>query len=282
VFLLVAKGLPGGSKKSSAGTQAITAVTDEDAYPTGLTIESSAEYDAEKKTIQLSMKYATARSPLTGAVLAVVPPVRESDGCPTVQWSGTVTANIGRSTGILPQCGGYSVDVSLATGNPSTVEAVVSDVDLGSEPQDALQSWLDRQQEVTRNAVTDPKVTGVASYPLQRLVGLDLRIPSTLKLGSDDAVRVRLFPVFADGKPDELQPLYDSESSGRPSSLLTSFAGPDPLTFTPSSSCDGAVVADSDGTVVVRGKVSGCTLTGRVGNFDDVESNGLLVVGPNG
>ena len=93
---------------------------------------------------------------------------------------------------------------------------------------------------------------------------------------------MRLYPVFADGKPDELQPLYDSSSTGRPSALLSSFSGGVAPTFTPSSSCDGAVIADSDGTVVVRGQVQGCTLTGRVGNFDDVQSNSLLVVGPNG
>lgn len=284
VFLLVSKGLPGGGSKGSGGAsgEAITATTEEDTYPTGLSIESSAEYDSETKTISLLMTYSADRSGLTGAVLAVVPPVREADGCPAVTWGGSVTTNIGRSTGILPQCGGYSLDLSIAASSSVQVEAKVTDIDFGSEPQEALQSWLDRQQELTRDAVTDPKVTGVTSYPIQRLTALDLRIPSTLTLGKDDAVRVRLYPVFADGTPDELQPLYDSNATGRPSALLSSFSGGVAPTFTPSSSCDGAVIADADGTVVVRGKVQGCTLTGRVGNFDDVESNGLLVVGPNG
>lgn len=282
VVLFVSKGLGGGGSGSPTAAEAVQATTDEDVYPTGLAIESSAEYDAGTKTISLVMTYSADRAGLDGDVLAVVPPVREADGCPAVQWGGSVTPNIGRSTGILPQCGGYSLDLSMAPGSQMQVEAKITDMDLGSEPGDTLQSWLDRQQELTRAAVTDPKVTGVTSYPLQRLTGLDLRIPSTLTLGKDDAVRVRLYPVFADGRPDELQPLYDSESTGRPSSLLSSFSGGDQPTFTPSSSCDGAVIADSDGTVVVRGQVQGCTLTGRVGNFDDVQSNNLLVVGPNG
>ncbi|MBD8605306.1 serine/threonine protein kinase [Aeromicrobium sp. CFBP 8757] len=283
VFLFVSKGLPGGGGSAApSAAQAVEATTDEDVYPTGLGIESSAQYDADSQTISLTMTYSADRSGLDGDVLAVVPPVRETDECPAVAWGGPVTPNIGRSTGVLPQCGGYSIDLGIAAAGDVQVEAKITDIDLGSEPQDALQSWLDRQQEITRAAVTDPKVTGVTSYPLQRLTGLDLRIPSTLTLGKDDAVRVRLYPVFADGKPDELQPLYDSSSTGRPSALLSSFSGGAQPTFTPSSSCDGAVIADSDGTVVVRGQVQGCTLTGRVGNFDDVQSNNLLVVGPNG
>lgn len=282
IFLLVSKGLPGGGGSSSGGAQPVTASSSEDTYPTGLTITSSAEYDPETRTIDLSMTYGSDRSPLTSDVLAVIPPLKAGDECPDVTWAGPVARNIGRSTGILPECGGFSAAISLQPRSSLTFQAQVTGMDLGAEPQGTLQAWLDRQQEITRDAVTDPLVTGVASYPLQRLTGLDLRIPSTLSLGKDDSVRVRLYPVWGDGKADELQPLYDSRTGGKPSSLLTSFVGEGGLSFVPSSSCDGAVIAEGDGDIVVRGRVEGCTLTGRVGNFDDIESNSLLVVGPNG
>lgn len=282
IVLLVSKGLPGGGGGSSAKVAAVSASSSEDAYPTGLKITSSADYDPETRTIDLSMTYASDRSPLSGAVLSVIPPLTAGAECPDVAWAGPVERNIGRSTGILPECGGYSASISLQPASSITFEAQVTGMDLGSEPQGTLQSWLDRQQQLTREAVTDPQVSGVASYPLQRLQGLDLRIPSTLSLGKDDSVRVRLYPVWGNGMADELQPLYDSKTGGKPSSLLTSFVGEGGLSFTPSSNCDGAVIAEGDGDIVVRGRVQGCTLTGRVGNFDDVESNSLLVVGPKG
>lgn len=280
IFLLVSKGLPGGG--SSAKADSVTAAGGEDTYPTGLKITSSADYDPETQTIDLRMTYASDRSPLNAPVLAVIPPLSPGGECPAVAWAGLVEPNIGRSTGILPECGGYSASISLQPASSITFEAQVTGLDLGAQPQGTLQSWLERQQQVTREAVTDPLVTGVASYPLQRLTGLDLRIPSTLSLGDDNAVRVRLYPVWANGMADELQPLYDSKSGGRPSTLLTSFVGEGGISFAPSSNCDGAVIAEGDGDIVVRGRVEGCTVTGRVGNFDDVESNSLLVVGPNG
>ncbi len=283
VVYVVTQGLPfGGGDKNAGGGEAITAETEAEAYPTGLGVSSTAEYDPETQTIDLVTTYSADRAPLTGEVLAVVPPVKVGGECPTVQWGGAVDRNIGRSTGILPECGGYSVDLSVGAGESVQYEAQISGIDLGDDPGSALQDYLDSQDEATRAAVTDPRVTGVTSYLLQRLSGLALQIPDTLTLGDDDAVRVRLFPVFSDGEPDELQPLYDSKANGRPSTLLTAFVADPQLTFTPSPSCDGAVVAQGDGDVVVRGQVSGCTLTGQVGNFDDVESNSLLVVGPNG
>ncbi|MGJ9421831.1 serine/threonine-protein kinase [Aeromicrobium sp. CF3.5] len=283
VVYFVTQGLPfGGGDEAVGGGEAITAETEAEAFPTGLGVESTAEYDPESGTIALVTTYSADRAPLTGEVLAVIPPVTTGGECPTVEWGGAVERNIGRSTGILPECGGFSVDLSVEAGQTVQYEAQISDIDLGEDPGSALQDYLDRQDEATRDAVTDPRVTGVTSYLLQRLSGLALQIPNTLTLGTDDAVRIRLFPVFSDGEPDELQPLYDSSSSGRPSTLLTAFVGDPQLTFTPSPSCDGAVVAQGDGDVVVRGQVSACTLTGQVGNFDDVESNSLLVVGPNG
>lgn len=282
VFLLVSKGLPGGGGGGSGPTEAVTAAAEGDTYPTGLTISSSAEYDADTKSIALLMTYASDRSPLDGEVLSVIPPLQAGGECPTVAWGGPVQPNIGRTTGILPECGGHSARITLASNDRIQIEATITGADLGSDAPSALQAYLERQQEVTRAAVADPLVSGVASYPLQRLAGLDLRIPSTLSLGKDDAVRVRLYPVWPDGKPDELQPLYDSKNRGKPASLLTSFTGDAGVRFAPSSNCDGAVIAEGDGDIVVRGRVEGCTLTGRVGNFDDVESNSLLVVGPNG
>ena len=283
VLLVVAKGLPGGGGGGSGPAEAVTAETDGDVYPTGLTISSKAEYDPETKTIDLVMTYASGRAPLSGDVLNVIPAVPTGGACPAVAWGGPVEPNIGRSTGILPECGGHSARIALMSNDRVQYEARITDVDLGDDPTSALQSFLDRQKEATHAAVVDPLVTGVSSYPLQRLTGLDLRIPSTLSLGKDDAVRVRLYPVWGDGKADELQPLYDSKNRGRASSLLTSFVGEEGgIRFTPSSNCDGAVIAEDDGDIVVRGRVEGCTLTGRVGNFDDVESNSLLVVGPNG
>jgi serine/threonine-protein kinase len=281
VVLLVTKVLGGGGG-GGAATGTVEAATEEDVYPTGLAVEAAAQHDGDAGTTSLTFTYSAGRTPLQGDVLVVVPPVKAGGECPTVAFGGAVERNLGRTTGVLPECGGFSVPLSLAAGDSVQVEAQVSDLALGDDPEQTLQQWLERQQEVTREAVTDPKVTGVASYPLQRLTGVALQVPSTLTLGRDDAVRVRLYPIWPDGKPDELQPLYDSSAGGRPSSLLTSFAGTQAPTFTPSASCDGAVVAVEGGDVVVRGQVQGCTLTGRVGNFDDVESNTLLVVGPNG
>lgn len=282
VFLFVTRGLPGGDSAEAGVAGDITAATEPDTYPTGLGIETSAEYDPETGTADLVMTYSADRAPLAGEVLAVIPPVTVGGECPSVSWAGSVERNIGRSTGVLPECGGYSVPVAVRGGDRQQYQLQVTGLDLGDDPSGALQQWLDVQEQATREAVTDPKVTGVSSYPLQRITDVVLQIPSTLTLGEDSAVRVRLYPVFPDGKPDELQPLYDSESGGRPSTLLTGITGGEPLRFTPSSSCDGAVVSTGDGDVVARGTTQGCTVVGSVGNFDDVESNSLLVVGPNG
>lgn len=279
VVLLVTRVFGGGS---DAATGTVEAATEEDVYPTGLAVEASARHDADAGATSLSFTYSAGRAPLQGDVLVVLPPVTAGGECPTVTWGGAVERNLGRTTGVLPDCGGWSVPLAVAPGDRVEVEAQVEGLELGDDPERTLQEWLDRQQEATREAVTDPQVTGVASYPLQRLTGVALQVPSTLTLGRDDAVRVRLYPVWPDGQPDELQPLYDSSVGGRPSSLLTAFAGDQPPTFTPAAGCDGAVVAVEGGDVVVRGQVEGCTLVGRVGNFDDVESNSLLVVGPNG
>ncbi|HLS01000.1 MAG TPA: serine/threonine protein kinase, partial [Beutenbergiaceae bacterium] len=89
---------------------------------------------------------------------------------------------------------------------------------------------------------------------------------------SQTPLPITLVPVWPSGA-DELNPLYQSPSSGSPSQMLQDIAGgEDGVRF--SDSCAGAVAISSDGlTVTALSVTSECRLHASVGNFTSLESS---------
>lgn len=273
---LVVTQLLGG--KGGSGSAPVTVQADPTSYPTGLQVEREATYDPETRTIDLVMTFGSAGGPLQGDVLQVMPAVQDQ-GCPQVTWDVEASENLTRTTGIRSACPGQVVPVAVDAGGSQRVEATV-EADLGSDPQQALESWLGSQADATKAAVDDPDVVESTAYVLQRLAGIQVVVPDTLTF-ADRTVRVRLFPQWSNGEPDDRNLMFDSDATGRRTELLSAVAGDEELRFNPGSGCDGAVYPGPGGTVVMEGRpVEGCTLTTSIGRFADLESNALTIVGP--
>jgi serine/threonine-protein kinase len=102
------------------------------------------------------------------------------------------------------------------------------------------------------------------------LQGVEVRTPD--RTVSQTALPVTLVPVWPNGA-DELNPLYRSPSTGRPSQMLVDVAGGESgVRF--ADGCSGALAVSSDGLVVTALSVApSCTVRATVGNFTNLESS---------
>jgi serine/threonine-protein kinase len=84
-------------------------------------------------------------------------------------------------------------------------------------------------------------------------------------------LKITLVPVWAAG-PDELNPLYVSPASGRPSQMLAAVGGGEKgVRF--SDGCGGALAVDSAGLTVTALQITPqCTVRASVGNFTELQS----------
>jgi hypothetical protein len=265
--------LPGALRKTpgtgTATAQAANAYQQDRPLPTGLAITRRATIDPAKGTVDLRVTYAAQAATLSGPFLEVLPGARSGASCPAVTWSGegiTAKRNQPSLTGVDTACAWSLSGVEVPAGGDVTVEASVP---LAVEDGAALQTWLDGVGEATTAAVTDDAVRGTA-YPVQRLQGVEVRTPD--RTVSQTALPVTLVPVWPNGA-DELNPLYRSPSSGRPSQMLVDVAGGESgVRF--ADGCSGALAVSSDGLVVTALSVApSCTVRATVGNFTNLESS---------
>ncbi|MCP1503191.1 serine/threonine-protein kinase [Curtobacterium herbarum] len=279
--------LPGAGKKrpggGATGAQSASAYQQDRPLPTGLTTTRKAVVNASAGTVELSITYAAQTAPLTGPLLEVLPAAAKGADCPAVTWSGegiSAKRNQPSLTGVDTACAWSVSGVDIEAGGSVTVQATVpvdaiesgsgssagSGSGAGGSP---LQEWLDSVGTATTAAVTDQSVSGTA-YPVQRLQGIDVRTPD--RSVSQTTLPVTLVPVWPSGA-DELNPLYRSPSTGRPSEMLVDVAGGESgVRF--ADGCSGALAVSSDGLVVTALSVAPtCTVRATVGNFTNLESD---------
>ena len=263
---------PGSGKdKAAAAGERLSARMQDPALATGLTISREASYEPSSGQIRLTVTYAAQKAPLSGDFLEVVPGLSAEDSCPAVTWDGaTVSRNQGSITGLDLECGWKVSGIKVPAGGSVDVTAQVP---AAPGDQKALDDWLQAGSAATTAATQDPEVQGTA-YPAQRLLDVEVRTPA--RVVTPSPLKITLVPVWAGG-PDELNPLYVSPASGRPSQMLDAVAGGEQgVRF--SDGCGGALAVDSSGLTVTALQISPqCTVRASVGNFTELQSTGFSI-----
>lgn len=249
----------GGGKQMSGQMQ-------DPALPTGLTISREASYEPSSGQMRLTVTYAAQKAPLSGDFLEVIPGLASGEACPAVTWEG---ASVGRNqasiTGLDIGCGWKVSGLEVPAGGSVQATATVS---VSPADQPALDAWLGAVSEATTAATQDPAVKGTA-YPVQRLMGVEVRTPA--RVVTPSPLKITLVPVWASGA-DELNPLYASPASGKPSQMLAAVSGGEKgVRF--SDGCGGALAVDSAGLTVTALQITPqCTVRASVGNFTALQS----------
>jgi serine/threonine-protein kinase len=241
------------------------------ALPTGLTISRTASYEPPSGKTRLTVAYSAQKAPLSGEFFEVIPGVEEGDACPAVRWDDVSAGrNQASITGVDVECGWKLSGMQIPAGGSVQVSATVS---VEPADQQALDAWLRAGSEATAAATADPAVRGTA-YPVQRLVGVEVRTPA--RVVTPSPLKITLVPVWAGGA-DELNPLYVSPASGRPSQMLTAVAGGEEgVRF--ADGCGGALAVDSSGLTVTALQITPeCTLRASVGNLTELQSPGFSI-----
>jgi serine/threonine-protein kinase len=263
-FLVLA---PAGQHAApTAGGEQVSKQLQDAALPTGLTISREASYDPSSGQTRLTVAYAAQKAPLSGEFLEVIPGLADGDACPAVTWDGaSVSRNQASITGLDVECGWKVSGLDIPPGGSVQVTAKVSVSPAG---QQALDAWLGGASKATIAAMQDPAVKGTA-YPVQRLKGVEVRTAARVVTASP--LKITLVPVWAAG-PDELNPLYVSPASGRPSQMLAAVGGGEKgVRF--SDGCGGALAVDSAGLTVTALQITPqCTVRASVGNFTELQS----------
>ncbi|MGO4432675.1 serine/threonine-protein kinase [Paenarthrobacter sp. RAF9] len=246
--------------------QQLSAQLQDPALPTGLTISRSATYEPSSGQVRLTVSYSAQKAPLSGEFLEVIPGLAEGDTCPAATWDGAaVSRNQASISGVDVECGWKLSGVEIPAGGfiQATAKVPVAPAD-----QKSLDAWLRSGSEATKAATQDPAVKGTA-YPVQRLKGVEVRTPA--RVVTPSPLKITLVPVWAGGA-DELNPLYVSPSSGKPSQMLASVTGGEKgLRF--ADGCGGALAVDSSGLTVTALQITPqCTVRASVGNFTELQS----------
>lgn len=238
--------------------------------PSGLGISRSVTWDPSGATARLTLTYSAQSAPLQGPFLEVLPGLGGDAACPDAQWSdGSARPNVRSVTGIDTPCA-WSVETGPIPAQGSvTATATVPLALTGANPTAALEEWLNSAAQATDTATSDGQVTSTA-YPAQRLTSIDVKGPSRTVSGT--TLRILLLPVWPSG-PDEINPLYVSPATGKPSQALVAIAGGTAgVRFT--DGCSGALDVSKDGLVVQAQSVAqDCQIVARVGNFDNLTSD---------
>lgn len=257
---------PAHQAAPQARGERLAAQLQDTALPTGLTVSRSATYEPSTGEVRLTVTYAAQKAPLSGDLLEVVPALAETDACPAVTWDGASSGrNQASITGLDVECGWKVSGLAIPAGGSTQVTAKVP---LAPADQQGLDAWLRAGSEATRRAIQDPTVNGTA-YPVQRLQNVEVRTPA--RVVTPSPLTIALIPVWASGA-DELNPLYVSPASGKPSQMLEAVTGGERgLRF--SDACGGALAVDSSGLTVTALQISPeCTVRASVGNFTDLTS----------
>lgn len=256
---------PGQQMRPTAEGQVSKQLQDA-ALPTGLTISREASYEASSGQVRLTVAYAAQKAPLSGDFLEVIPGLADGEACPTVTWDGaSVSRNQASITGLDVECGWKVSGLEVPAGGAAQVTAKVS---VSPADQQALDAWLRAGSEATTAATQDPAVKGTA-YTVQRLKGVEVRTPA--RVVTPSPLKITLVPVWAGGA-DELNPLYVSPASGKPSQMLAAVSGGEKgVRF--SDGCGGALAVDSAGLTVTALQITPqCTVRASVGNFTELQS----------
>jgi hypothetical protein len=98
---------------------------------------------------------------------------------------------------------------------------------------------------------------------------VEVRTPA--RVVTPSPLKITLVPVWAGGA-DELNPLYVSPASGKPSQMLDAVTGGEKgLRF--ADGCGGALAVDSSGLTVTALQITPqCTVRASVGNFTELQS----------
>ena len=259
--------VPGKQKDGpkASGEQVSTQLQDT-ALPTGLTISRAAAYDPSSGQVRLTLSYAAQKAPLSGDFLEVIPGLNNEDVCPAVTWSeASASRNQASISGLDVACGWKITGLKVPAGGSVTATATVT---VSPADQQGIDVWLRGVSSATTDAVQDTTVKGMA-YPVQRLQSVEVRTPT--RVVTPSPLKITLVPVWASGA-DELNPLYVSPASGKPSQMLEAVAGGESgLRF--SDGCGGALAVDSSGLTVTALQISPqCTVRASVGNFTELHS----------
>ncbi|MCU1511305.1 MAG: serine/threonine protein kinase [Arthrobacter sp.] len=250
----------------TAGGDQVSKQLQDAALPTGLTISRDASYEPSSGEIRLTVAYAAQKAPLSGEFLEVIPGLAEGEACPAVTWDGaSVSRNQASITGLDVECGWKLSGLEIPAGGSVRVTAKVS---VSPADQQAIDAWLRAGSEATTAATQDPAVKGTA-FPVQRLKGVEVRTPA--RVVTPSPLMITLVPVWAGGA-DELNPLYVSPASGKPSQMLDAVGGGEKgVRF--SDGCGGALAVDSAGLTVTALQITPqCTVRASVGNFTELQS----------
>ncbi|MDR6986388.1 serine/threonine-protein kinase [Paenarthrobacter nitroguajacolicus] len=248
-----------------AGQQLSTQLQDP-ATPTGLAISRSAAYEPSSGQVRLTVSYSAQKAPLSGEFLEIIPGLAEGDACPAVTWDGgTVSRNQASITGVDVECGWKLSGVEIPAGGSVQLTAKVP---VQPADQKAMDAWLRSSSAATTAATQNPAVKGTA-YPVQRLKGVEVRTPA--RVVTPSPLKITLVPVWASGA-DELNPLYVSPASGKPSQMLAAVSGGEKgVRF--ADGCGGALAVDSSGLTVTALQITPqCTVRASVGNFTELQS----------
>lgn len=256
------------SEADDASDNVVEASQQDQPLPTGLSVERRASFDPETERITLEITYASQHAPLSGQFLEVIPTTDpESSVCPPVTWEGaTGRQHPSSSTGLSADCGWQLEGIEIPANDQTTVTASFP---ASVTDQEALSTWLDDAATATTTTLQNPDSSSTA-YPAQRLQ--DIRVETPSRTVSQTPLPITLVPVWPSGE-DEMNPLYQSPSSGSPSQMLQDVAGgEDSVRF--SDSCAGAVAISSDGlTVTALSVTPECQLHASVGNFTSLQSS---------
>jgi serine/threonine-protein kinase len=251
---------------TAGGGEQMSSQMQDAALPTGLTISREATYEPSSGQVRLTFAYAAQKAPLSGDFLEVIPGLADGEACPAVTWDGaSVSRNQASITGLDVGCGWKVSGLEVPAGGSVQATATVS---VSPADQDALDAWLRAGSEATTAATQDPDVKGTA-YAVQRLKGVEVRTPA--RVVTPSPLKITLVPVWAGGA-DELNPLYVSPASGKPSQMLAAVSGGEKgVRF--SDGCGGALAVDSAGLTVTALQITPqCTVRASVGNFTELQS----------
>lgn len=257
---------PAGQQMRPTAEGQVSKQLQDAALPTGLTISREASYEPSSGQVRLTVAYAAQKAPLSGDFLEVIPGLADGEACPAVTWDGaSVSRNQASITGIDVECGWKVSGLEVPAGGAAQVTAKVS---VSPADQQALDAWLRAGSEATTAATQDPAVKGTA-YTVQRLKGVEVHTPA--RVVTPSPLKITLVPVWAGGA-DELNPLYVSPASGKPSQMLDAVSGGEKgVRF--SDGCGGALAVDSAGLTVTALQITPqCTVRASVGNFTELQS----------
>ena len=257
---------PSGQQMRPTAEGQVSKQLQDAALPTGLTISREASYEPSSGQVRLTVAYAAQKAPLSGDFLEVIPGLADGEACPAVTWDGaSVSRNQASITGLDVECGWKVSGLEVPAGGAAQVTAKVS---VSPADQQALDAWLRAGSQATTAATQDPAVKGTA-YTVQRLKGVEVRTPA--RVVTPSPLKITLVPVWAGGA-DELNPLYVSPASGKPSQMLAAVSGGEKgVRF--SDGCGGALAVDSAGLTVTALQITPqCTVRASVGNFTELQS----------